>query len=151
MPQLLLKISSKLGIGNDEEVISKETLTEPAILTQSLEAFRVMVNDAFTKKILDSLGGSDSEQHRSQPLTPQSHIYVGRMELRSFYKKKEKSFSQDANIIIDPNAIPMELKIWDAAFTHGRDCLSNSQSGLKKNLNPWSAPSRLGLADLLFR
>lgn len=49
----------------------------------------------------------------------------------------------EANIIIDPNAIPIELKIWDAALTQGLDCLSNSQSGLKKNLKPLSAPSRV--------
>lgn len=47
----------------------------------------------------------------------------------------------EANIIIEPNAIPIELKICEAAFTHGRDCFNSSQSGLKKNLKPLSAPS----------
>lgn len=47
----------------------------------------------------------------------------------------------EANIIIDPNAMPMELNICDAAFTHGLDVLSSSQSGLKKYLKPISAPS----------
>lgn len=49
----------------------------------------------------------------------------------------------DANIIIEPNAIPIELKIWDAALTQGFDCFNSSQSGLKKNLKPLSAPSRV--------
>lgn len=49
----------------------------------------------------------------------------------------------DANIIIEPNAIPIELKICDAALTHGLDCFNSSQSGLKKNLKPLSAPSKV--------
>lgn len=49
----------------------------------------------------------------------------------------------EANIIIDPKAIPIELKICDAAFTHGFDCFNSFQSGLKKYLNPLSAPSRV--------
>lgn len=47
----------------------------------------------------------------------------------------------EANIIIDPKAMPIELKIWDAALTQGFDCFRSAQSGLKKNLKPLSAPS----------
>lgn len=49
----------------------------------------------------------------------------------------------EANIIMEPKAMPIELKIWDAAFTQGLEVFSNSHSGLKKNLKPLSAPSKV--------